>query len=179
MNPQTYTYTWTQTRIETIQDQFRYLLIYGDIGEEHTERVLSALADKAIVSVGLYGKDSSQLRVVEIELQVDWSLNAELTLTVPKIAGGLPGWDGKQAPEVRVAGKRFAETVNNLGLSIGWWIGLASWIKADARLNAEWQRKLHMSGNSPAWKSPPQERSESFLDINEATIFIRRASDQG
>jgi hypothetical protein len=177
MSPQTYTYTWTQTRIETIQDQFRYLLIYGGIGEDHIERVLSALAEKAIVAVGLYGKDSSQLRVVEIELQVNWSLNAELTLTAPKISDGLPGWDGKQAPEVRVAGKRFAETVNNLALSVGWWIGLASWIETDTQLTAEWQRKLHMSGSSPAWRSTPEERSESFLDINEATVFMRRASD--
>lgn len=178
MSPQTFTYTWTQTRIETIQDQFRYLLIYGDIGETHIDRVMSAIGEKAIEAIGLYGKDSSGLRVIEIELQVDWARNAELTLTTPIITGGLPGWDSTQAPEVRVAGRRFAETVKSLGLSIGWWITLAPWVRNNSDLNSKWRSKLHMGGSSPAWKSPPEERSENFLDISEATIIMRRASDQ-
>jgi hypothetical protein len=177
VSPQTFTYTWTQTRIETIQDQFRYLLIYGDIGEEHIDRVVSAIGEKIIEGVGLYGRDSSRLRVIEIELQVDWARNAELTLTTPTISGGLPGWDSKQAPEVRVAGRRFAETVKSLGLSIGWWITLASWVQDDPILNSKWKSKLHMSGSTPAWRNPPEERSENFLDIGEATIFMRRASE--
>lgn len=178
MSPQTFTYTWTQTRIETIQDQFRYLLIYGDIGEEHINRVLSAIGEKAIESVRLYGKDPANLKVIEIELRIDWARNAELTLTTPRISGGLPGWDSKQAPEVRVAGHRFAETVKSLGLSIGWSITLVPRIANNSSLNSTWQEKLRIGGDPPAWKRPPEERSETFLDINEATIIIRRASDK-
>jgi hypothetical protein len=151
--------------------------MYGGIAEDHIDRVVYALGDKAIEAVSLYGADSYPLRVAEIELRVDWNRNAELTLSVPMISGGLPGWDGNQAPEVKLVGHRFAETVSKLGLWVGWWISLAPWIENNPELHSQWRSWLEMNGQPPAWKNPPIERSDQFIDINEATFFMRRASD--
>jgi hypothetical protein len=175
MMPQTYTYTWTQTRLETIQDQFRYLLTYANVSDARIDRVVDAVGEKAIQAVGLYGCDWSNLRIIEVELRVDWALSAELTLKIPTITGGLSGWDGKQAPEVRVAGRRFADTARDLGLVTNFWISLVSSITSNSTLYDQWKRKLNLGGTVPAWRSDPRERSEAFLDLNEASIYIRRA----
>ena len=185
MSVQTYTYTWTQTRVETIQDQFRYLLIYANVSNKHIDKVVSAVGEKVIEAVGVYGCDNSKKRVIEVELRIDWALNAKLTLTVPSITGGLPGWDGKQAPEIRVAGRRFADTANELKLSKSYWIRFTPAVLGKPALHNEWKRKLNLGGTVPdwknapvpGWKKPPIERSETFLDLGEATVYIRRAGD--
>lgn len=175
MMPQTYTYTWTQTRLETIQDQFRYLLTYADVSQNDIDKIVGAVGDKAVQAVGLYGSDSSRLRVIEVELRVDWELNAELTLTVPTITGGLSGWDGAQAPEVRVAGRRFADTARELGLSTNWWLHFVRSITSNADIHDQWKKALNLGGTVPAWKSPPDEQDTTFLDLSEASIYMRRA----
>src|SRR6266567_8025502 len=103
MSIQTFTYTWTMTRLETIQDQFRFLLIYAGVADKDIDQVAHGVGQKAVKAVGVYGYDASNLRVIEAELRVNWKLNAELTLTTPVIKSGLSGWEGKQAPEVKVA----------------------------------------------------------------------------
>ncbi|MBV9011133.1 MAG: hypothetical protein JO281_23055 [Pseudonocardiales bacterium] len=175
MSPKTYTYTWTETRLETIQDQFRYLLTYGGINEGDIDKIVHGVSEKAIQAVGIYGCDRSGLRVIEVELRVDWALSAELTLTVPTITSGLSGWDGKQAPEVKVAGRRFATAAKELGLSKSYWVSFVQNVHSNSALHAEWRQKLGVGGTTPAWKSPPGERNERFLDLEEASIYIRRA----
>ncbi len=175
MIPQTYTYTWAQTRVETIQDQFRYLLTYADVSESRIDQVVDAVGEKAVEAIGLFGCDNSNERIIEVELRVDWTLSAQLTLTMPTITGGLSGWDGRQAPEVRVAGRRFSDTARSLNLSTNFWIGLAHRIRNNEALHSEWKKRLNIGGTVPPWKNPPKERSETFLDLNEASIYIRRA----
>lgn len=92
MTPRTYTYTWTQTRLETIQDQFRYLMTYAGFKGNNIDRLVDGVGERAVAAVGVYGCDSSGLRVIEVELRVDWERNAELTLTIPNISSGLSGW---------------------------------------------------------------------------------------
>src|ERR1019366_2196629 len=108
--------TWTRTRLETIQDQLRYFLAYGDVPDGDIEQVAYAVDEKAVREVGLYACDDSELRVIEVALRIDWPLGAELTLRAPTISGGLPGWDERQAPEVKVVGRRFARAAKELGL---------------------------------------------------------------
>lgn len=163
--------------IDIIKDQFRYFLICGGITEDHIGRVLPAIGKKIIESICLYGKDSSGLRVIEIELRVDWARNAKQTSTTSTISGSLPGWDGKQSPEVSAAGDRFAEAVKGLGLSIGWTITLVPRVRNNPALNYKWRRKLRISGSPPAWQNSPEERRDAFADINEATIIMRHAGD--
>src|SRR5277367_512842 len=38
--PVTRTYTWTQTRLETIQDQFRYFMTYGGIRSVYIDSII-------------------------------------------------------------------------------------------------------------------------------------------
>lgn len=175
MMPQTFTYTWTQTRLETIQDQFDFLLTYADIPQQKIDKVVSAVGEKVIAAIGLFGCDDSGLRVIEVELRVDWELSAKLTLTIPVITSGLSGWDGKQAPEVKVAGRRFADAARDLRLSKSFWVRFIRSISSDQFEHEEWKRKLGLGGSMPAWRTPPQERSDNFLDLGEASIYIRRA----
>jgi hypothetical protein len=165
------------TRIENIKEQFRCFLASGGITEDHIGRVLSAIGEKVIESVCLYGVDSSGLRVIEFELRVDWTGDVEPAPGTPTISGRLPGWDGTQAPEVSAAGDRFAETVEGLGLSIGWTITLVPRVQNNPALNTKWRRKLRISGSPPAWQNPPEERSGGFADINDTTIIMRHAGD--
>ncbi|MDH2430414.1 hypothetical protein [Sphaerisporangium sp. TRM90804] len=175
MSVQTYTYTWTQTRLESIQDQFRFLLTYGDIAEAYIDQVVQGVSLKAVESIGLFGCDHTGLRVIEVELRVDWSLHAQLTLSMPSITGGLSGWDGRQAPEVKVAGRRFAETAKRMRLDTNYWVQFTAAINNDAVVYKQWLAYMNLGGGAPAWKHAPQERSETFLDLGEANVFMRRA----
>ena len=177
MTPRTYTYTWTQTRLETIQDQFRYLMTYAGFKGNNIDRLVDGVGERAVAAVGVYGCDSSGLRVIEVELRVDWERNAELTLTIPNISSGLSGWEDKQAPEIKVAGRRFAETTKEMRLKTGFWVAIVKELKAKPANHEEWKRKLNVVGTTPAWKSPPQERDESLLDLDETRIYMRRAGD--
>ena len=175
-SPRTFTHTWAQTRLETLQDQFRYLLQYGGIKDDTIEKVLKGVADKTIAAVGVYGKDNSGARVVEVELRVDWGRHAELTLTVPTIHGGLPGWLDRQSPEVRVAGRRLATIIENQGLTVGWWIELAQAIRSDPPAKTKWEQHFSISGSAPKWKGGGyDERSERLIDMDEAETTIRRS----
>lgn len=175
--PETYTYTWTQTRLETVQDQFRYFLTYANFNRDYIDNIVYGVGEKVVQAVGMYGCDSSGLRVIEVELRVDWELSAKLTLTAPVITSGLSGWDGTQAPEVKVAGRRFATTVEEMALSTNFWVSLVDRIRNNSSLNEQWERRLGLAGTTPKWKSTPKERSETFLDLGEANIYMRRAGD--
>jgi hypothetical protein len=179
MSSQTYTYsyTWVQTRAETIQDQFRYLLTYGDVCDADIEELVYGVSEKVVQAVGLYGYDASGLRVIEVELRVNWALSAELTLTVPTITSGLSGWDGKQAPEVKIAGRRFANTARELGLTSNYWVSLIRAVRNDSALYAQWKRELNLGGTVPGWRNSPKVQDERFLDLGEANIYLRRARD--
>lgn len=177
MSPQTFTYTWTQTRLETVQDQFHSLMLYAGIKQSGIDHVLAAVGCKEIDALGIFGTDTSKLRVAEIELRVDWSISGRLTLTVPNISGGLPGWRDKEAPEVRVAGRRFAEVAKSMSLTTSYWVNFVPSIRADADRHRALCEKYGLAYKSsiPSWKSTPEERSETLLDLAEANIAIRRA----
>ena len=177
-NPRTYTHTWTQTRLESIQDQFRYLLMYADISENKIDEVVEAIGEKAIASVGVYGCDSTGERVIEVALKVDWSDHSRLTVETPFIVSNLPGWKDRETPEMRVAGRRFAETVKADSLTIGWWIELAPQVQSDTRRTEYWTTRLKIGGTSPAWKSGGfVEREDKLLDLGESSIYLRRSRD--
>lgn len=177
MSARTFTYTWTQTRLETIQDQFRYLLTYAGISGVDIDKIVHGVSQKVVQGVGVFGYDGTGLRVIEVELRVDWAVNAELTLSIPSITSGLSGWDDKQAPEVRVAGRRFADTAGRLGLSTNYWVAFIPSVTENSTLYADWKREMNLGGTTPGWKSSPAERNEAFLDLPEASVFIRRASE--
>jgi hypothetical protein len=141
------------------------------------ENIAYAVGERVVQAVGIYGSDDSGVRIIEVELRIDWTLNAELTLSVPTITGGLSGWDGKQAPEVKVAGRRFANAVREMGLSTHIWVRFIPNVKNDPALHSYWKRELNLGGTIPRWRSSPRERSETFLDLNEVSVYIRRASD--
>lgn len=175
MSAQTFTYTWTQTRLESIQDQFRYLLMHAGLADTYIDKIVSGVGEEAIQAIGVYGYDGTGLRVIETELRIDWSANAKLTLSMPTITGGLSGWDGKQAPETKVAGRRFAAAAAELRLSTNVWVSFVPKIRNNSEEYASWSRRLNVGGRTPAWKSPPEERDETYLDLAEAQIFMRRA----
>ena len=176
---ETYTYTWTQARLESIQDQFRYLMTFAELGDVLADKVEFGLDKKIISKVGVYGANSTNKRVVEVELSVDWSEHAKLTLAIPVIHSGLPGWQGKQAPEVRVAGGRFARVVKAEKLRVGWTVTFTSEIEANPTLRAKWEDYYKRSGMAPGWEGGAfEERSEDFLDLEELGVRIRRAKRQ-
>jgi hypothetical protein len=160
LNPQSHI-NWSHTRLESIQAQFGHLMTYGgNFVESSAFEVMRALADKAIQAVGLFACDSSGMRVIEVELRVDWELNARLSFSIPTITDGLSGWDGTQSPEVKVAGRRFEQAAGQLGLDIRYWT-LPSGVFS--------------RGSVPGWKEEPAERAETLLDLQEIHVSIRRA----
>jgi hypothetical protein len=176
--PKTFTYTWTQARLETIQDQFRFFLTYGAVAEAVIDKLVAAVGEKTIEAVGLYAYRTTggkQKRVVEVELRVDWAHSAKLTLTMPTITGGLSGWDGKQAPEVKIAGRRFVEAANEMKLEKNYWVLFVAEVRNDKTLHERWTQKLNVTGTLPDWERPPIEGGDALLDLGEASIYIRRA----
>jgi hypothetical protein len=179
MAAQTYTYTWTQTRLDTIQDQFRYFMTYGNIAEQSVDKVVYGVGEKVVEAVGLYACDSSQLKVIEAELKVDWDRNATLSLSVPTITSGLSGWgDGKQAPEIKVAGRRFAQTAERLQLGVRFWVQFTQSVWSNQETYKAWCSQLGLSAGShpPGWKAPPENLPETLMDLNELEVTLRRAS---
>jgi hypothetical protein len=179
MAAQTYTYTWTQTRLETIQDQFRYFMTYGNVAEASVDKVVYGVGEKVIEAVGLYACDSSDLRVIEAELKVDWDLNATLSLSVPTITSGLSGWgDGKQAPELKVAGRRFAQTAERLQLKVRYWVQFTRAVWSNPETYKSWCTRAGVSYGSrpPEWKAAPESRPETLMDLSEMEVTLRRAS---
>lgn len=177
MSPRTYTHTWTLTRLESIQDQFRFLLEHGGISQAHIEKVVYGVQEKAIKAVGLYATDSSGLRVIEVELSVDWDQNEQLTLSAPTIESGLSGWDGRQTGEVKIAGRRFSEKVAQFGLDAGHWISLIPRISDDSAQYQDWCRRLNLGGTTPNWRGTPHEVPDTLLDLPEVNIRMRMAGD--
>lgn len=176
--PRTFTYTWTQTRLESIQDQFRFLMLYGGVPEGKADKILDAIGEKAVEAVGIYGCNASGLRVAEVELRVDWAVNSKLTLTYPTIFSGLPGWTDKETPEIRVAGRRFATLVKQQGLKASHWVLFTPSVRANEPGYARWLKRLNLShGAVPEWDKTPRERSDILFDLSEANVFIRRAGE--
>lgn len=176
--PRTYTHTWTQTRLESIQDQFRYLLMYAEIDESAIDKVVDGVSEKAVEAVGVYGCDRDNLKVIEVELQVDWADHARLTLETPFIVSDLPGWKDHETPEMRVAGRRFAETAKAQQLTLGWWITLTKRVTEDTRKAEYWNTHLRIGGTPPAWKGGGfVERQDKILDLGETDLFLRRNRD--
>ncbi|MDQ7907647.1 hypothetical protein RB614_24295 [Phytohabitans sp. ZYX-F-186] len=173
------TYTWTQTRLETVQDQFRYLLVYGSVDESKADKLLLGIHRQEFEAVGIFGTNASGQRVVEVELEVDWERHGLLTLSVPTLVGELPGWQERQAPEIRVAGRRFAEVVKLLELTTSFWVRFVPQVTEDPALHE--QRcvfyGLGFRSGVPEWESTPEERTETFLDLGELDVTIRRASN--
>jgi hypothetical protein len=175
MAVQTFTHTWTHTRLETIQDQFRYFMTYGNVRQGAIDDIVYGVGEKAVQAVGLYACDSSGLRVIEARLSVDWELSAELSLSIPNL-GGLTGWDNTQAPEVKVAGRRFAEAAERLQLKISFWVLLLKTIRDDEKVYEAWCKRLGLGGGPPpVWKDPPEELAESLFDLPEVRVAILRA----
>jgi hypothetical protein len=175
---QTFTYTWTHTRLETIQDQFRYFMTYGNVDESKVDKVVYAVGEKAVQAVGLFGCDASGLRVIEAELRVDWDLSAELTLSIPNI-NSPTGWLGTQAPEIKVAGRRFAQTAERLQLDIRFWVLFTPAVRNDATNHEAWCKHVGVLFGSvpPGWKVPPEDRAETLLDLPEVQVTMRRARE--
>ncbi len=154
------TLTWSHTRLEIIQAQFSHFMTYGgSIFESSIFEVMRAVAEQAIQAVGLFACDSSGLRVIEAELSVDWDMSAKLSLSVPAIASPI-GWDSTQSPEVKVAGRRFEQAAERLGLDIRYWT---------------LQPGMSPPGRVPRWKEGPEEVKETLLDLPEVQVSIRRA----
>lgn len=173
------TYTWTQTRLESVQDQFRYLLFYGSVQDKKIDLILRGIGAREIESVGIYGTNAAGQRVVEVELHIDWEQHGTLTLSVPSLVGDLPGWQGKQSPEIRVAGHRFAEVVKLLELSASFWVRFTKNVRGDPavhRTKCDAYGLQYRSG-VPDWQTAPEERSENFLDLGELDVTIRRAGN--
>lgn len=179
MAARTFTYTWTHTRLETIQDQFRYFMTYGNVDDGYVEKVVYGIGEKAIQAVGLFACDSSGLRVIEAELRVDWELSAKLSLSIPNISSsGLTGWDGTQAPEIKVAGRRFAQTAERLQLAINFWVLFTPAVRASSSNHEAWCKRVGVAINNPPpnWKEQPEDRTDTLLDLREAQVTLRRAT---
>lgn len=154
-------------------------MTYGNITESSVDKVVYGVGEKVIEAVGLYACDSSGLKVIEAELKVDWDLSATLSLSVPTITSGLSGWgDGKQAPEIKVAGRRFAQTAERLQLKVRFWVQFTRSISSDTETFKAWCARVGVAYGShpPDWKVPPESRPETLMDLNEMEITLRRAS---
>jgi hypothetical protein len=175
MNPRTYTHTWTKTRLEAIQDQVHKLLLYAGIPGNHIETVLKGVEAQDFCAVAVYGKDADGLRIVEVVLTMDWSAHQKLTLVVPNIIGDLPGWQEDEAPEVRVAGYRFAEVVKKLELSTWFWARFTPAIKSDPPLYESMCQQYGFTGKAPKWRDNPEMREDALIELPELTVEIRKA----
>lgn len=173
--PVTRTYTWTQTRLETIQDQFRYFMTYGNIRSSYMEDIVYAVGEKAVEAVGIYGTDASGMRVIEAQLCVDWERSSTLSLTVPTLTSGMSGWDERQAPEVKLVGRRFAEAADRLQLKTNFWVRFIRNVRVDSAQHEHWCERLGLSGTAPAWRDPPQRIGENVFDLPELDVSILRA----
>jgi hypothetical protein len=173
--PRTFTYTWTQTRLETIQDQVRYLFLYGGVAEANADKIIEAVGEKVVAAVAIYGRNAAGRRVAEVELRVDWGLHAKLTLVNAIIVSGLPGWTDKETPEVHVAGRRFAILVREANLEARYWVRFTSSVLANQPLHDKWKKQLNLGGAVAAWEGTPREQSNPLLDLAEANIYLRRA----
>ena len=180
MAARTFTYTWTHTRLESIQDQFRYFMAYGGIGERDIDDVVYGVGEKVVQAVGIHGCNSAGFRVIEAELSVDWELSATLSLSIPKISSGLTGWDDTQSPEVKVVGRRFAQAAERLQLTVSYWVRFTQAVVDDPEIHQQWCDHLGLALGLPlpAWKASPEERPETLLDLPEVQVSIRRAGHE-
>lgn len=87
--------------------------------------------------------------------------------------GGMSGWADRQAPEIKVTGRRFADMASDLRLSTNFWVALSASLKNDPARRSYWSAYLRLSGKPPAWRRDPEERDETLLDLGEASIYMR------
>jgi hypothetical protein len=167
------------SRLELIQDQFRYVLFCGGFPEPFIEAVVGAVGK--IREMGVFGTDpATGLRLVEAELVVSWELDMELSMAAPDImTSQLPGWTGHLAPEIRVTGRRLAEAIDTLGLTPGFWITLDPSAQQDPSERQRLRETLGLPADPPLWHSPPQILTEIFLDLREVHLVMQAAADKG
>jgi hypothetical protein len=175
----TRTYTIVKTRLESIEDQFAHFLRYGEMPEDKAEKILLGIRERFIGAVGLYVTDAAGLRIAEVALHVSWERHGELVLVRPTVDLELPGWTETQSPEVKIAGRRFAELARELDRPVRYWVRMAAsggrgpgYRQACSRVGADPDRVVE------EWKSQPTDRSDCLLDLPEVQVVIRRASDQ-
>jgi len=162
----TYTKTYTYSRVEAIQDQFDHFLRFGGIDEDTIRTIREGVTEQKVRSVGLYALNFLGLRVLEISLTIDWSSHGRLVLAQPHISRELSVWEGTLSPEVKVAGRRFHEVASSLGARPQCWV---AWVRE------EYGVAKGFTGEVPAWAGQVEERGDLLLDLAEMSVHIRSA----
>jgi hypothetical protein len=173
----TYTGTETRTRTDAVHDQFHMFLLYAGVQERVRDRLLNAVQQKWVTSVGVYLLNNSAERILEAEVAVRWELHSDLAVLEPTVRTDLPGWDRGAAPEIQVIGGRFGRKAQELGRPVHSWVLFTSAIRSDPGEHERLCERVGISLGSPVpkWASGPQTRSYTIDAVREVNVYFREA----
>ncbi len=170
MAPHTYTFTRTQALI----DQVDLFLRNGGIGESVRKPVVDAVDKRWIEGVGVFVVDKSGDRVLEGELEINWTAHSnhpEIT-----VSADLPGWKAGAVPELSVLATRLATYSKDKALPVNFWVRFSAQIRNDAGLYQQYCQIVGVSGSAPDWAKTPSIQRIPLQDLSEAHAVLRSAT---
>jgi hypothetical protein len=172
----TFTFTETRTRTEAVVDQFDMFLQFSGIATTARTKLLEAIENQWLSSVGVYLINREGLRILEAEIKVDWDRHIGFAQLFPTVRTDLPGWEDGAAPEIRTIGHRFGQKARQLGIKPNYWVLFTSSVRANPNQHRQLCPKVGVqyANSVPDWAAPPHQRSYKLLDLEEVNVALRQ-----
>ena len=177
-NSDSYTHPYTRTRIGVIGNHFELFLRYSNFTDHDVELFLEAVENKELSAIGIYIEDDGY-RIAEVEFEVDWDEHQRMIGTHGYFFDtDIDGWDEGTAPEAYVPARRLVKAAKRMNKAIRSWIRVSPDVRRDkAKHKAVCEKLGYCFGSSVApWKIPPLEDEFSLIDLPEARVTSREAT---
>lgn len=175
----TYTDTYTHTRIEILGFHFELFLRAAGMSESEIDKFLDSVQNQELEAVGIFVEDE-QYTLAEVELAVDWSLHKEMVKTHgEQFSDDIGGWKEGVSPEAYVAVQRLVKYAKQNKRNIRSWIRVSSSVRSSPEKHKKVCEKLgynYYSSHRSKWKGEPISTELPINNLAEAKIIRRFSS---
>ncbi len=178
MAPTTRTYAEARTRAEVVVDQFDMFLKYTGISNSDRNNILKGIKNRWLEAVGVYLVNTHGQRILEAEVNVNWTLHSDYAVLTPVVRADLPGWDSGAAPEIVTIGHRFGKYAQDRGIEPSYWVRFTQAIRNDPARYHDLCPMVGVSYQSrpPEWASTPQSEQYQIPDLQELNVVVRAST---
>lgn len=178
----TYTTTLTFTQTDVVIMQYDIALEYASVlDEKKKEKVLKAIREEKIDSVGIFASDSDHKRVAEVEIIVDWKKHHQIIQLYGEefnyTGGGFNSKTG-EAAETKVYVNGLVKLAREKGYKLSCWVRLLNTFSKSEQ-DAIF-KEIGFTGGSPSpWRSDLEvDHIETYCAIPQMSIAIRASKNE-
>lgn len=170
------TRTYTESRINVIEDHFELFIRCANMNDEKVEKFLNAVGKHELSAVGIYIVED-KYRIAEVKFEINWDEYSELeTICGDLFDTDLPGWKDGVSPEAYVAVSRLVKFAKEQNLKIRSYILVSDFIREN---EGEYKRVCSELGydygrSVENWKSIPKGQTRRIEGLPEAKISSKQ-----